>query len=245
MRTARSICGTAIAATVVGCGGGSSNSTSYGFVPPAMASEQTYVVTDVNPTSTSVNTVIQTVTTVNPDGSFSYHEDVPPGVAINGPNYLPGDYADDNGGHLLTFTPNGQGTPCTAGPRGPGPVFPVTVGQNWQWQYSYTCVPSNLPPIATPDPTHTESGSVTGIESVTVPAGTFAAVKLQSTIHSAFVFFPGAGTQCASGCIETRTEWLETGTGRLIKSTDTYNYGTSGTLTTTVLLSETRELASK
>ncbi len=240
MKITRSVCCTAIAVALAGCGGQSSNSTSYGFVPPAMGSQRSYTVTDVNPTSTSVNTVIQSVTKVNPDGSFSYHEDVPPEVPLNGSNYLPGDYADDNGGHLLTFTPT-VGLSCTAWERGPGPGFPVTVGENWQWTYQYLCGPQIYVPSL--DTGHSETGSVIEVEPVTVPAGTFAAVKLQSTVHSTLLSFSGANFgPCAGGCTETRTEWLDTGTGELIKSTYTYDYGTGGPPTTTVLLSETREL---
>ncbi len=232
MQTARCVCYTAMVAALVGCGGESSGPTaSYAFAPPPMSSQRTYAVTDVNPTSTSVNTVIQTVTKVNPDGSFSYHEDVPPGIPINGPNYQPGDYTDDSSGHLLTFTPI-VGFPCTATPRGPGPIFPVTVGEKWQWMYGYLCAP---PGSLVPVPLYTETGSVADIESITVPAGTFAAVKLQSTI----TWQTGL---CNGGCTETLTLWLSVANGELVKSTANYNYGTSGTLTTTALLSETREL---
>jgi hypothetical protein len=249
MRPAQSLCFTTVALTLAGCGGGSSGPPSYGFVTPAMNSQRTYAVTDTNPTSTSVNTVIRTVTSVNPDGSFSYSETVPGGT-VSGPNFMPGDYSVDSTGHILRATLN-PGTPgaisCTDSPRGSGPVFPLTVGMGWNSTYQSGPV---LPvPVVTPGnqiyvitgcsfaaANYTETGSVTDVESITVAAGTFIAVKLKSTI---------SWDICPAGCTATLTEWRDSSDGQLLKSAATYFYGSAETLTTTALLSEARELQSQ
>jgi hypothetical protein len=196
-----------------------------------------------------VNTVIRTVTTVNSDGSFSYSETVPGGT-VTGPNFMPGDYSVDSSGHILRATLN-SGTPgaisCTDSPRGSGPAFPLTVGMKWNSTYQSGPV---LPvPVVTPgEPiymitgcsfaaaNYMETGSVTDVESITVAAGTFTAVKLKSTI---------SWDICPGLCTETLNEWLDSSDGQLLKSVTTYGYGTAGTTTTTALLSETRELQSQ
>jgi hypothetical protein len=250
MGPAGSLCFTTVALTLAGCGGGSSEPPSYGFVTPAMNSQRTYAVTDTTPTSTSVNTVIRTVNTVNSDGSFSYSETVPGGT-VTGPNFMAGDYSVDGTGHILRATLN-PGTPgaisCTDSPRGSGPVFPLTVGVGWNSSYqSGPVLP--LPAVTPPGrqiyvitgcsfsaASYTETGSVTDVESITVAAGTFIAVRLEITI---------SWDVCPAGCRETITEWRDSSDGQLLKSAATYSYGSAGTLTTTALLSETRELQSQ
>jgi len=63
---------------------------------------------------------------------------------------------------------------CTYSPHGPGPGYPLTVGATWTVQYTLTC--GTETPVA-----HTQNGNVLDVESVTVPAGTYTALKLQST----------------------------------------------------------------
>lgn len=228
---------------ITSCGGGTGSSPSTGFATPALNSHKTYTVTDVDPTSTYLNTVIQTITAVNSNGSFSYSEDLPVGTPINGPHFVPAGYDDDGTGHLLrtVYCPPcllAVISECVASPHGDGPVFPLAAGATWQLKYELSCtaaVPrgSVFPPPAT----YTQNGSVVDVERVTVPAGTFAAVKLESTI---------TWPMCpAQACTERLTEWRDANTGHLVKSTGYYSYGTAETLTTTTLLSETRELVSQ
>jgi hypothetical protein len=71
-------------------------------------------------------------------------------------------------------TNGGTGT-CTYDPNGSGPPFPVSVGQTWQLQYTLSC--NGSAPI-----TYTQDGTVVDAEPVTVPAGTFNALKFLSTL---------------------------------------------------------------
>ena len=236
MKAAQSLYLMSLALGVAGCGGGSSSGPpSYGFVTPLMNSQRTYAVTDTNPTSTSLNIVIRTVSAVNSDGSFSYSESVQGGT-VNGPNFIPGDYSADSTGRLLsaTFNPGTAGAKtCTDSPHGPGPVFPLTVGATWQSTYVVTCG-SGTPA------TYTEMGSVVDTETVTVTAGTFTAVKVRSTIS--LDICPGI---CPGPSTETLTEWLDAANGQPLKAAATYNYGSAETLTTITLTSEARELQSQ
>ena len=62
--------------------------------------------------------------------------------------------------------------------------------------------------------TDTQSGTVVDVESVTVPAGTFTALKLQSTI----VWTDNNGTTHT----QTSTNWLDTTSFHSVKQSSTY-----------------------
>jgi hypothetical protein len=64
---------------------------------------------------------------------------------------------------------------CTYDPHGSGPDFPVSVGATWTLAYTFACG------VQTPV-TYSQKGSVVDVESVTVPAGTYSALKLESTL---------------------------------------------------------------
>jgi hypothetical protein len=64
---------------------------------------------------------------------------------------------------------------CTYDPRDGGPDFPLRVGQTWSISYTFAC--GSESPI-----TYEQTGSVVDVESLTVPAGTFNALKLGSTV---------------------------------------------------------------
>ena len=70
---------------------------------------------------------------------------------------------------------NGRAVTCTFSPHGAGPDFPVTIGMSWTLEYTFACAADS--PV-----TYRQMGSVADIEAVTVPAGAFSALKLQSTL---------------------------------------------------------------
>ena len=173
-------------ALAAGCGSGGSNigsSTTYSFVTPKVNSQQIYAYTTIDNSNNTINQSIRnTVTAVNADGSYVYVHDDPSGnsITINGTTYSTQteSITENNSGQELSYsyTPtNGIPVTCSVAPHGPGPNYPLTVGQAWILNYVVTC--GTATPIS-----YTQTGSFVGVESVTVPAGMFSAVKLQSTL---------------------------------------------------------------
>ncbi len=237
-------------AGLAACGGGSSSGsadsipssssspsgTSYKFVMPPVGAQRSYdqtVVDSANNTIIGI-TIQDTVTADNPDGSYVSTEAGTPTSVVNGTNYgvAPATITDSSSGQVLTdaFTPSG-GTliTCTDNPHGGGPDYPVSIGQTWSMTDTETCSDgaSNV---------FTQTGSVMDLESVTVPAGTFFALKLQSTIS----WTTAGGTTWT----ETETNWRDASTGYSVKNVITKTYtGTAPTngyaaSVTTVLLSQ-------
>ncbi len=102
---------------------------------------------------------------------------------------------------------------CSYVPHGLGPTYPVMSGQTWTLDFTVSCE------AAVPT-TYTQLGSVLAEESVTVPAGTFQTVKIQSTV----TWTNASGTSH----VESITTWRDAATGREVKEIDTITYG--GTL---------------
>lgn len=221
-------CGGALLAVLVaGCGGGAGSGANtagsskvYSFVAPQVNSQQIYSETTVDNSNNTINqTSRNTVTAVNPDGSFTFVHDDPNNnsIMVNGTNYtvIPESVTDNNSDQEVSYTPiltNGTGVSCTITPHGAGPSYPLSVGQSWMSNYSITC--GTAPPVS-----YAQTGSVVDVESVTVPAGTFSAIKLQSII----TWTDRNGT--------TRTEsvenWRDTQTAITVKRVTTFGY--SGT----------------
>ena len=233
------------------CGGGSSSGsadsipssgsspsgTSYKFVMPPVGAQRSYGQAVVDSANNTINgiTIQDTVTADNPDGSYvSTEAGTPTSLVVNGTNYgvAPATITDSSSGQVLTdaFTPSG-GTliTCTDNPHGGGPDYPVSIGQTWSMTDTETCSDgaSNV---------FTQTGSVMDLESVTVPAGTFFALKLQSTIS----WTTAGGTTWT----KTETNWRDASTGYSVKNVITKTYtGTAptngyATSVTTVLLSQ-------
>jgi hypothetical protein len=70
---------------------------------------------------------------------------------------------------------SGVAVTCTDTPHGSGPDFPIFLGMTWT--LDYTVGYGTQTPVS-----YTQNGTVVDVESVTVPAGTFTAIKLQSTV---------------------------------------------------------------
>jgi hypothetical protein len=203
-----------LSAAVAGCGGGASHDsggsgTSYAYVVPIVNSTRVYTEAIVDNSNNTINVGFsQTVQAVNGDGSIVEMEQstTGPSAVINGTNYaIPTETQTYNAQGQeteyvdLSVTPN---LSCNLDPHGAGPNWPVQVGQTWSLDYNLTC--GTTVSIA-----YTQTGSVIGVESVAVPAGTFMAIKLQSIIS----WTSANGTMRT----ETTTNWRDLATSYSVK----------------------------
>jgi hypothetical protein len=218
-----------VVASVTGCGGGNGNTpgtgTAYDFVPPVVNSARTYSETIVdNANNTIIIGYTQTVTAIAADGTITEMQQSTTGSSaiVNGTNYAPlteTETYDGTSGQETSYTytaASGEPTTCTYDPRDGGPDFPLRVGQTWSISYTFAC--GSESPV-----TYEQSGSVVDVESVTVPAGTFNALKLQSTVTWTNL----EGTSRT----ETVTNWRDIATSHSVKEAITIAVG--GTLPTT------------
>jgi hypothetical protein len=215
-----------VAAT--GCGGGgsgaSSSGRSYDFLPPPINSVRSYseaVVDNSNNTIDESYTV--TVTALNSDGTYVELSEDPShnSVLVNGTNYsIPTETQSLNDSGQETsyvYTAAGGGLiTCTYDPHGDGPNFPLSVGDTWTLDYTYGCGSGS--PVS-----YSQVGSVVDVESVTVPAGTYSAIKLQSTV----TWTDSGGTTRT----QTVTNWRDVATLISVKQQISIAY--SGILPTT------------
>jgi len=208
----------ALAASLTGCGGGSGESQqrTYAFVTPAAGSVRTYRNTAIdNLGNTIALSYRETVTAATSDGSFTVLQEDPSHnmVIVGGTTYsiqtqtvlvnnsgqeTSSSYVDPVGGIVV----------CNFNPHGAGPDFPVTLGTAWTLDYTIGC--GSQAPV-----TYTQDGSVVDVESVTVPAGTFSAIKLQTTV----TWTDAQGTAHT----ETVTHWRDTATTVSVKQSITYS----------------------
>jgi hypothetical protein len=226
MRFAREIALGAAVVTSAACGGGSRGTAAAAvarFVAPSPNSAKTSSVTDIDFISTSTNSIVQTITGVNADGSFSFTDTIAPGTTVSGTHFRPSASTADADGHVLSVTYNpgtSNAVTCTYSPHGPGPDFPLIVGATWQLTYTRTC--GTQAPV-----TYMQTGSVVDTETVTVPAGTFASVKLQSTIQ--WPIGPGSVTEAV-------TRWVDAASGHPIRTDAQLTW--AGVIVTTTDLKE-------
>jgi hypothetical protein len=216
-------------ASVTGCGGGNDSSpgtgTAYAFVPPVVNSTRTYGETIVdNANNTIVIGYTQTVITVAADGTITEMQQstTDSSVIVNGTNYTPlteTETYDGISGQETSYTytaASGELITCIYDPRDGGPDFPLRVGQTWSISYTFACDTES--PV-----TYEQTGSVVDVESVTVPAGTFNALKLQSTVTWTNL----QGTSRT----QTVTNWRDIATSHSVK--EEISIAVSGTLPTT------------
>lgn len=206
-----------LSSAVTACGGGNGSSApvkTYGFVAPPVNSQRMYSRTIIDNSSNTINeTVRHTTTAANPDGSYVVVQDDPSknSVTVNGTTYsIQTETINlNNFGQATssTFTPAG-GTliTCTVAPHGAGPDYPLVIGKTWSLAYVVTCGTTSGTASQT---NYSQTGTVIGVESVTVPAGTFSAVKLQSTIS----WTNSNGTTFTN----TETNWRDSNTGISVK----------------------------
>jgi len=229
----------ALGAAVAGCNSGSDNTppSSYNFIAPAVGFERNYRETSVdNDNNTITQTYSLAVTAVNSDGSYVVLQEDTTGSTpvVNGTTYsIPTETIEVNNESQDTaytaLESDGTVESCTYNPHGPGPGYPLAVATTWTLQYSLTC--GTAAPIQ-----YTQDGNVLDVESVTVPAGTYTAIKLQSTE----TWTDADGTTIT----QTTTNWRDIDTLFSVQQNITRVY--SGTLPTTgYTVSETIELTSE
>jgi hypothetical protein len=212
-----------------GGGGGSGNApgmgTAYALVPPVVNSMRTYSETIVDNADNTIDIgYTQTVTAVAADGTITEMQQSTTGSStiVNGTNYAPiaeTEVYDGSSGEETSYTYTAAGgnvVICIYDPRDGGPDFPLTVGQTWTIDYTFAC--GTQSPV-----TYEQKGSVVDVESVTVPAGTFTALKLQSTV----TWTNAQGTTRT----QTVTNWRDTATSHSVKQDITI--AVSGTLPAT------------
>jgi hypothetical protein len=167
-----------------GCGGSSDNSAmAYNFVTPEVNSQRTYSRAIVDNFNNTINeTLTDTVASVNADGSYVVMEEDPNhnSVTVAGTLYsIPTETVNVNDSGQTTaysyLAPNGTTITCTYAPHAAGPDFPLMIGQTWTLAFSRTCA-------SNPSVSYAQTGSVVDVEPVSVAAGTFSALKLQSTL---------------------------------------------------------------
>jgi hypothetical protein len=201
---------------LAGCGGGGSGTdnspgsgTTYAFVAPLLNSSRVYAETIVDNSNNTIDIGFsQTVNAVSADGSVTELEESTTGVSaiVNGTDYAMATESEN-------FNSNGQETSyinmtvvpsvtCTYDPHGDGPDWPLQVGQTWSINFTFTCGAGT--PVS-----YTQSGSVVDVEMVTVPAGTFTAIKLQSTV----TWTDSEGTART----QTITNWRDVATSHSVK----------------------------
>jgi hypothetical protein len=208
-----------------GCGGGggggnyTGSGTAYAFVPPVVNSTRTYSETIVdNANNTILIGYTQTVTAVAADGTITEMQQSTTGSStiVNGTNYAlltETETYDGSSGQETSYTytaAGGDAVTCVFDPRDGGPDFPLRVAQTWTIDYTFAC--GSESPV-----TYEQTGSVVDVESVTVPGGTFTALKLQSTV----TWTDLKGTTRT----QTVTNWRDTATSHSVKEDITIAVG--------------------
>lgn len=181
---------TAIAALLLSaCGGGGSGSpglgggsnsqgVTYNYVAPKPGQTQSYVynTTDIaNDSGTYKYT--ETITSVNADNSYianwvPLQSTYPIGGNVSGSTTPETDTYNPNG-EITRFAATGAASSndCTYVYAAGGRPAQLSQGQSWNESYNYQCGQNST--------VETITGTFVGVESVTVPAGTFNAYKFQ------------------------------------------------------------------
>lgn len=221
MRSSLTMIVAALAASLSGCGGGGGTSNGdsplYRFVTPPVSSKRQYAETIAdNQHSAILLSYTQTVTAIAGDGSYTLVQQGTNNQSqvVDGTSYFIQDetLSVNSSGQTTAYTFVGPGAAqitCTYVPNGPGPDFPVAAGVTWTVDYTLGC--DTQAPVA-----YVQNGTVVDAESVTVPAGTFNAIKLQSTIS----WTDALGTTRT----QTVTDWYDVLTLVLVKESVTIAY---------------------
>jgi hypothetical protein len=220
------------------CGGGSGNSapSTYAFVPPVLNSQRLYSESIVDSSNNTIDiSYTDTTTAVNSDGSFTVQQQAAGAtpVVVDGVNWDVQDESIENNasGQTVSYSyvnSSNATVTCTETPHGAGPDFPVSLGMTWTLTYQLSC--NGGTPV-----TYVQNGTVVDVEQVTVPAGTFNALRFDSTL----TWTDAQGTQRT----QTITNWRDIVTLASVKQSVTISY--AGTMPTTAYaLSREVELAS-
>jgi hypothetical protein len=241
----RTILAGVVAATLLGgCGGGGSSggaaaqaaaTVTYRFVPPQAGAHLVYADQQADTLHNTLNrTATDDVTAVNADGTFAVHEEDPShNHVVSGAvdqTLYPTDFQYDAAGQVTAMTvDNGTSvTHCTFQGSQGAPAT-LAVGTGWNTQYTETC-------NGGAGVTFTQNGTLAGIETITLAAGTFSAYKFVSTT-----------TWTINGITRTEsaTRWRDASGGdtRTLRMVRTIAY-TGGTPAAGSLVTASRELQS-
>lgn len=214
--------GVAFAAVLAGCGGGGSSgstsattsTTTTSTLPPTSVPRVVPVQNDYFTYSMTVTPAVgspssyyftRAYSTVNPDGSLVRADTFSNGTSFYTQNF------DTSWGITSYSYLSGSTTICTNSPSNIVVPIPATVGTNWNSNFTETCTGG-----VSSTSSFNNTGSMTAIESVTTPAGTFTAGK--------YVF---TQTQVVTGVYTWAynfTCWVDTALGRTVKCQDTNVY---------------------
>ena len=183
------LAGLVTATLLSACGGGGGTggtaaqvaaSVSYRFVPPTAGAHLVYADQQADTLNNTVNrTAVDDVTAVNADGTYAVHEEDPShNRVVSGAvdqTLYPTDFQYDAAGQVTAMTVN-NGTAVTHCTYQGSQGAPATlaVGAGWTTQYTETC--DGGAGVA-----YMQNGTLAGIETITIAAGTFSAYKLVST----------------------------------------------------------------
>ena len=209
-----------LALMACGSGGGSSGGSTSGvpsakinYQTPAPGSQNVYAVQGVDTGNNAFSyTYATTYNAVNADGTSSASTSFVSGVPVNGVNYFsPVTQSYDSTGHVQTEVTVQLGT-ATFSPIGEGLPFPLYVGESWNASWTQLDNGNSVyQSFAIPN------GQVVGTESVTVPAGTFNALKVDYTLMVTI-------TAIGQTINVAKTVWVDVLTGSNIKTLTNYSY---------------------
>ncbi|WLI89532.1 hypothetical protein Q4S45_23055 [Massilia sp. R2A-15] len=208
-----------------GGGGGAAPATvtvaaaSYAYVAPQAGAQLAYADTLVDNLNSTINrNLSSSVTAVGAGGGYTAsevdpsHDRIVSGAVDH--TFYPTVYNYDAMGRATSWNVTGAaGVPVqcqVTGAQPAGAPSPLTAGQTWNASYVETCG-------AGAGIAYSQTGSFVGIETVTVPAGTFNAYKFVSTT-----------TWSANGRTTTEavTRWRDTAASgsRIVKSVAAFSY---------------------
>lgn len=238
------LAGLVTAALSSGCGGGGSpggaapqgaTAATYRFVPPKAGLHLVYADQSVDSLNNTLHrTATDDVTSVNADGTFAVHEEDPShdrvvSGAVDQTLY-PTDLQYDAAGQVtaMTVDKGAAVTHCTYQGSQGAPAT-LAVGAGWTTHYTETC--NGGAGVA-----YTQNGTLAGVETITIAAGTFSAYKFVSTT-----------TWTVNGIARTEsaTRWRDASGGdtRTLKMERTIAYS-GGTPAAGSLVTALRELQS-
>lgn len=207
---------------LVSCGGGDSAAPSsppppappaitYALPAPVLGNAAVFAVNDVrNDNSTGTSSYTDTTTALNMDGSYVVQRTVGSTVTRTITNTAAGARASQiiAGGNACTYMP----------PRLYFD-FPLSVGKTWNSSWAYQCSLG-----------YRENGALSGrvvrIENVTVPAGTFEALRVEGTVNytaSNDMNLTGGASSTAQYRVDSVC-WWQTSPVRFLGCEDTYTY---------------------
>lgn len=218
----------AVLPALLSCGGSgasaaASSATGYPFVAPAVGSQRNYTRTIVDNASNTISlTLRETVTALNGDGSYVFTVSDPTNgsYTVDNATYsiTPQTVTADSSGRTLSTATavGGVNIVCTDTPYGSGPAYPASVGETWTTGYTESCTGGAAL-------SYSDAGDIADAESLVVPAGTFATLKLQSTLAWT--------TPAGVNRTETITRWRDARNGLGVKEIVVESYSVAPSAT--------------